>query len=294
MTDLITLAQAHQYLKIPDATTGDDGMIQALIDGASAEFLTLTSLPYIGETSFTERRNGTGTSSITTRNRPLQTISSLVINNVTVKASPDGVQPGYYFEPGGIAIYLVGGYGFFNREFAAIGFQGYPGRFIKGFGNVFITGTAGYPNTSASVAATIPQPAQGAQVSYYTNPAFDSISISAGATVTNINTGQPLTQVQTGPTATGEFVLTPTGTFVFWGADAATPIQILYSAIGIPLDIQKCIYEMVGWAYKNRDRIGIGTERFADNLSQSYRSTPFSEMSRKIIQQYTRKDAVGW
>lgn len=209
MADLITLAQAHDYLKIPDLTTSDDTQIQAFIDGASQAFLTITSLPYVLTTSFTERRDGTGTATITTKNRPLQTITRLVISNLTIPPSADGVSPGYYFNPGDIRIALVGGYNWQNKYFAAIGFGGYPGKFIKGYGNVFITGTAGF-----------------------------------GATV--------------------------------------------------PLDIQQCVCEMVAWAYKERDRIGVTTERFADNLSQSYAKTPFSERAKLTIQRYTRKDAVGW
>lgn len=293
MTDLVTLAQAKQYLNVPTAQSADDAQIQALIDGASQEFLTLTSLSYIGETSFTERRNGTGTASITTKNRPLQTITSLVISNLSVVASPDGVQPGYWFNPGDATIYLVGGYNWQSRYFAAIGYQGYPGKFLRGHGNVFISGTAGFPNQQATVLAAIPAAVPPAVVSYYSNPLFAQLVVSAGATVLNQNTNLPLTQVS-GTPASGQFALNPDGVFVFAAADAGIPVQITYWTLGTPADIQQCVYEMVGWAYKERDRIGVTTERFADNLSQSYAKTPFSSRSQLTIQRYTRKDAVGW
>ena len=294
MQDLITLAQAKAYLQIPTGQAGDDTVIQSMVDGSSEAFLTIASLPYIALTGFTERRNGTGGASITTRNRPLQSITSLVINNITVPFSPDGVQVGYYFEPGSNVIYLTGGYDFNNRYFAAIGFQGYPGKFIKGFGNVFITGTAGYPNTAASVTAPIPAPIDPAVVSFYSNPEFTQLVVSAGATVINLNTNLPLTQITSGTPVSGEFVLNPDGVFVFAGADALIPVQISYTAIGIPADIQQCVVEMVAWAYKERDRVGVTTERFADNLSQSYARAPFSERAKLTIQRYTRKDALGW
>jgi hypothetical protein len=293
MADLITLAQAHSYLQIPDAQTSDDDMIQAFINGASAEFLLYTSLPYIAETAFTERRNGTGTASITCRNRPLQSISSLVIDNLAVNPSPDGVQSGYVFEQAGTAIYLVGGYTAQSMPFRAIGFQGYPGRFSRGFGNIFITGTAGYPNQTATVTATIPNAMPPATVVYYSNTAFAAMSVANGAVVTNLNTNAPFTLV-TGTPAAGEFALSPTAVFCFSAADAGIPVSIAYYASTIPFDIQKCVYEMVGWAYKNRDRIGKASAHFADNLTESYRSTPFSSGSQLTINRYTRKDAVGW
>lgn len=291
MTDLITLAQAKKYLQIQPAQTNDDAQLQDFIDGASVEFLTQTSLPYVAETDFTERRNGTGTNRMTMRNRPLISISSLAINNVSISASPDGVQGGYYFDPAGTVIYLIGGYTRTSSIFASIGFQGYPGRFAKGFGNIFVNGTAGYANQPASVSAIIPAAQPPSLVIYYFNPAFVLMVVSAGVTILNQNTNTPMTLV-TGTPATGEYALNPDGTIVFAAADTGVPVLITYTQIGVPADIQKCVYEMVGWVYKNRDRIGKSSARFADNLTEAYKTTPFSDMSKLTIQRYTRKDSI--
>jgi hypothetical protein len=291
MTDLITLAQAKQYLQIQPAQTNDDAQLADFVTGASQEFLTQTSLTYLAQTTFTERRNGTGTALITTKNRPLISITSLVVSNLPVNPSPDGVEAGFYFEPGGTAIYLVGGYTVGNIAFRALGFQGYPGRFVKGYGNVLITGTAGYPNLPASLSAIVPAAVPPSAVIYYFNPAFSRMVVSAGVTILNQNTNTPFVLV-TGTPVTGEYVLNPDGTIVFAAADTGLPVLITFTQIGIPADVQKCVYEMVGWVYKQRDRIGKSSVRFADNLSESFKTTPFSDMSKLTIQRYTRKDPI--
>jgi hypothetical protein len=156
---------------------------------------------------------------------------------------------------------------------------------------VFVTGTAGYPNQAASVSAIVPAAAPPSLVIYYFNPAFNLMVVSAGVTILNQNTNTPLTLV-TGTPATGEYVLNPDGTIVFAAADTGIPVLITYTQIGIPADVQKCIYEMVGWVYKQRDRIGKSSVRFADNLSESFKTTPFSDMSKITLQNYTRKDPI--
>jgi len=287
--DLITLAQAGVYLQLTSTQWEADPMLPALISGASQEFLTQTSLKYIAEQAFTERRNGTGTTIMTMRNRPLQSITSLVINNVPVKASPDGVQAGYFFDLGGTAIYLVGGFTAQSVPFLAIGFQGYPGRFTRGYGNVFVNGTAGYPNGAvAGEVQTVPSNPGPYQVLLAQAATFLG---AASLTVTYQNTGLALAQV-TGTPAVGQYVVASNGVLTFAAADAGVVMLCSYATIGIPLDIQKCVYEMVGWAYKSRDRIGKGSSHFADQLSEVYRSTPFSDMSKLTILRYTRKDAV--
>lgn len=291
MTDLITLAQAKNYLQIQPAQTNDDTQLSDFITGASQEFLTQTAQPYIAQTAFTERRNGTGTALMTMKNRPLISISSLVISNFPVNPSPDGVQAGYYFDVGGTTIFLVGGYTAGNIAFRALGFQGYPGRFVKGYGNVFITGTAGYPNQPASLSAIVPAADPPNVVIDYFNAAFVQMVVSAGVTILNQNTDTPFTLV-TGVPVAGEYVLNPDGTIVFAAADTGVPVLISYTQTGIPADIQKCVYEMVGWVYKQRDRIGKSSVRFADNLSESFKTTPFSDMSKLTIQRYTRKDSI--
>lgn len=284
-TDLITLAQAGVYLQLNEAQWTADPMLPSMIDGASQEFLTLTSLPYVALTTFAERRNGTGSAMMTLRNRPIQSITSLVINNLSVKASPDGVQAGYVFDP--TVIYLVGGFTSNSAPFYAIGYQGYPGRFNRGYGNVFINGTAGYPNVPI-VGEMQTVPASPYQCTLVRASTFAGAST---LVVTYQNTGDPLVQV-TGTPTIGQYVVASNGVLTFAAADSTQVLLCSYQCIGIPFDIQQCVYEMVGWAYKQRDRIGKSSAHFVDQLTESYKTTPFSDHCKQIIAQYTRKDSI--
>lgn len=206
MPDLITATQAAAWLNISPTQAAADAAIPGLISAMSQYFLTLIGRQNILAASYTERRNGTGTRILGLINTPIISVSSVVVNNVTVPASPDGVQPGYVADEN--TIQLVGGYSGINWFPSSPGSgTGYPAIFFHGVGNVFVTYTAGYA--------------------------------------------------------------------------------------AVPLDIQQCVADMVGWAYKNRDRIGVSSQRFADNLSNSYSQAAYSLMALACIKKY-RKTAVQW
>ena len=288
MTNLVTLQQVKTWLKIaPDQTT-DDGLLATLISSGSQSFLTQTNRPALALASFTERRNGTGTPSITVANIPLQTVTSLIISNITVPASPDGVRPGFFNDTA--AIYLIGGSFPYPGQVANLGVPnvGIPGRFIKGFGNVQLAYTAGIPNGSVTgEVQTVPA-----------SPAYQFTLVQAATfvgslVVTYQNTGLPLTAV-TGTPATGQYVIAANGVVTLSAGDASAVLLCSYATLGIPYDVQQCVFEMVGWAYKNRDRIGVSTQRFAENLSNSYNQQSWSATSKATMNRYTRRDAVGW
>ncbi len=284
MNDLITLAQATSWLKLP-ITTPDAAFIQSLVDGASQEFLTQTSRNAIALATYSERRNGTGTDRITLVNRPVQSITSLAISNVTIQASADGVRPGYVNDD--VGIQLVGGWTG-ATSFPTTMPMVAPGRFWKGVGNVFVTYTAGYPNNQVGPEAhTVPA------TPYQFSLGNASTYVEGSLSISYQSSGLALEAV-TGVPAVGQYVIAATGVATCAAADVGAVLLCDYQTIGIPADIQKCVFEMVGWAYKGRDRIGMQSERFADNLSVSYSQMPFSPMSQRTIDRYTRKDIPTW
>ncbi len=284
MTDLITLAQAKTWLNLTNTTT-DDVFIQELVDAASQEFLTYTSRSAIQQATYTERRNGTGTTSMTLQNRPVQSITSLTISGSPIPASSDGVQPGYYNDDTGI--YLVGGSrstGAFIPPFLA----STPDRFWKGYGNVFIEYVAGFPNNQINAEPqTVPSSGP------YQITINNASTFAGSLVVTYQASGVQLTAVIGVPSA-GQYVIAPTGVLTMAAADAGAVVLCSYQTSAVPPDIQKCVYEMVGWAYKAKDRIGMQSQRFADALSTTFAQTPFSPTSKLTIERKKQKDVPQW
>ena len=204
--DLITLEQAGNWLNMDSAQYDADPVLPGLISAFSAFFLTLIGRNTILEASYTERRNGTGTNILGLFNTPIIAVSSLVISNVSVPASPDGVQPGYWNDEN--TIYLLGANwnGTYFPSSPGVA-TGYPAAFLRGVGNVFVTYTAGYATA--------------------------------------------------------------------------------------PLDVQQCVSEMVGWAYKAKDRIGLSSSTTPQVFVNTYSQQPLSPMATLCVKRYKKK-AVQW
>lgn len=200
MTDLITLAQAKNWLNLGTEPTTDDTLIQAIVDGASQQFLSLTTRAGILQATYTDLLDGNGRNKLALLNTPIISVASLTINGAAIQPSTGYTVPGYVIEKNQLV--LVGGGACF--PWSPIGF---PGIFLSGTANVAVTYDAGFAT--------------------------------------------------------------------------------------VPADVQQCVWEMVGWAYKNKDRIGVSTQRFADNLSNSYAQMPFSPMAKLTIQNYSRK-GLSW
>ena len=146
MADLTTLAIVKTYMQITD--TVQDASLSRLITAFSAWFLNQCNRGALLSATYTESRNGTGSDALTTKYFPITAVSSVIVNGVSVPASPDGVQPGYVFD--GFSIFIISGG-------SSIGYGSNGGvpsavdSFCRGRQNVKITYTAGYPTTPADV-----------------------------------------------------------------------------------------------------------------------------------------------
>ncbi len=151
--DLTTLAKVKtEWLKISGIT--DDGILQALITSASRQIVSYLQRSVLTAT-YTEKRNGTGTSMILLKQWPVTAITSLTINASTIPASSQGsygwvcnLWDGVSFPIPPAALQLVGGgySGFPPYQFPAA-----PGNFNQGGQNVVIVYVAGFPTSPPDI-----------------------------------------------------------------------------------------------------------------------------------------------
>lgn len=151
MADLTTLAAVKLWLGIPTGTTNDDALLSTLITNCSDDFLNAINRPnFYPAANYTEVRNGNGTSSLMMKEWPINSVSSVTVDTISIQASPDGVQPGFTFDKSGNpegqnTVYLVGG-----AQGFMIGNSGlqptFAGAsiFTQGFNNVTVVYNAGY------------------------------------------------------------------------------------------------------------------------------------------------------
>lgn len=281
MNPLITLAQAKGWLNIASDQTGDDALITNIIAGCSDTFGLLTGRDQLAPTTYTERISGSGTAQLIPSNLPIVSITTLEIDGRTMPVSTGFGIPGYFFDAD--RIQLSGGGVTFPWAPGGIPFT-----FPRGRGNVSITYVAGYPNLQITgEAVTVPSS------SPYQATLAQSATFQGSLVLTYANSGTALEQVASNPTA-GQYTLSSSVLLTFNAADAGAALLAAYQVSNIPMAVQQCVWEMVGWAYKNRDRIGITQQAFpAAGLNNTYAQTPFSQNALSTIKNYRRK-VVTW
>lgn len=96
--DLTTLENVHAWLPIPVTTTVEDPLLSRLITATSMDFQRATMRPDLLQATYTETRQGDGGYRMILRHWPITEVSTLSIAGVSVPASTDQIQPGYYFD----------------------------------------------------------------------------------------------------------------------------------------------------------------------------------------------------
>ena len=131
MSDLTTLAAVKQYLKIPDAQTAQDELLESLITASSAAIE-----KYLGRTleqsERTQVSDGTGSARMMFADWPVSAVESVTIDGQAIPAATSVTASGYRFDSASVVL------------------NGY--RFSRGLLNVTLAYTAGYAVIPADIA----------------------------------------------------------------------------------------------------------------------------------------------
>lgn len=120
---LATLLQVKRTLRITN--TDDDGLLTDILTGCSGVIGNYLNRNLWAQDYVAEKYNGVGSVTLMVRNWPINSITSLVIDGITIPPSGDGVnQSGYYFD---------------NNQISLIGYT-----FTRGNMNVRLSYNAGY------------------------------------------------------------------------------------------------------------------------------------------------------
>ena len=247
-TDLTTLSSVKQWVSVSGAS--DDTLLASLITAASDAVLDFLARPFLGVQSYTEYYNPAQYTQITLRQWPVQSISSIALDGVTLTSPATGMPP-----TGGWLVEDVLTSSGRPQKVTLFGYS-----FRLGAYGAQVTYTAGYQVSGE--ARTVP--ASGGVITPYQ-------TATAALAVTYAN-GTALTLVTSAPAA-GQYAFANNG-FTFSSADANAGVLLTYSTI--PAPVQQAVNEIVGEAYARRQRIGV-THR--QHPTQGSLSTPFIDIT---------------
>lgn len=137
--DLTTLAQVQAHIKVDAA---DTALVSTLITALSryiAQFCGRDNLNAV--VSVTDLLDGSGSDKQFVTEWPIKTVTSVSLSGVALPVSPDGIQPGYVFDPNAIILLPNTFVGVPGSRYALA-------RFPRGRRNVQVVYSAGYDATS--------------------------------------------------------------------------------------------------------------------------------------------------
>lgn len=140
IVDLCSLAQAKDWLGLKQDNTDDDSVIQSVITSFSQWVLNITgALSYNSVQNYVDIYDGNGSFRMFLKNRPIVTVSSVIIGAYSVPPSTSTTSSGYFIEQTGRSIAFRS-----SGQSLTPAFSIFPYLFTPGVGNIQITYSAGY------------------------------------------------------------------------------------------------------------------------------------------------------
>lgn len=279
---LASLTQAKEWLAMLDPETEtSDALLRRLIQTASQAVLGYIQRPNLARTTFTETRSGRNTNSLTLRNWPVVSISSLSVNGSSVPQAPSVGAYGWVLEvpdgsmqgrpqqigvSGGASISSPAPYGGGGPCCARRAFP-------FGMSNIQIVYQAGY--CVIGEAQTVTSHTEGTDpevTTYRCSPSIpygpwlqdDGVTLANGTALTKITSGSPsANQYRVVQDEDGGEVY-----YLFNVAQNNAGVLLDYSYV--PFEINNAVIEMVGEVYRYQDRIGLSSKTLGGQETMSY------------------------
>lgn len=240
----------------------NDAYVNRLITAASAFLAKWANNPILAA-YYSRRLSGLGNSVQVLPDTPILSVSSLIVDGITIAASSDGTnQPGYVFDDK--ALYLIGGA-------SGQGVYGFTRRYL----NVWVDYLAGYLQADA---VTIPATPYQVAASVLTRPWGGDVKVAY------TSSGTLLTKVATSPTV-GQYSVSAAGLYTFAAADTGVSVTISYGAA--PVDVEEACIELVLLKFKQNAKINLVGESLTQQ-SVTYNTRDMTEGVRAAMSYYKR------
>lgn len=261
MTERLTSLSA---VKVWLGIEGDeaDDLLRHLIEGAS-QFV----LNYIGRETFTarvytDRFLGNGKGSAVLKNWPVISITSVFVAGATINASN------------------FGSYGLPSSGYSL-------GEVLEGPGSLDLVGYMFYSGAPAEVVYTAGYQTSQSFTTTETDSTVDPIFTTLrGQWIANVRvlSGDTVLTEVVGTPSTGEYAVNEDGVYTF--ADAAIPVTITYNYA--PMDISMATMELVGEAYRRKERIGQISKTMGGQQTAAYSQKDMNDTIRSALNPYRR------
>lgn len=266
--DLTTLPRVIDWLNTSSQSypPGDNKLLARLITSASRFVVTYMS-SQVAPANYVEKRNGSGTSALFMRNRPVVAVSGVSVGGVAVQPSSSPGSTGFLFSDTQVLM---------------------PGTvFPMGLLNVSVSYVAGF---QASASVTIPtngsvlkvEDLQG--ISQVSGVPADLWNCDRGVTLSD---GTVLALV-TGDPADGQYRVAAQADgswgYVFNSAQGDAEATLVYGFT--PADIEAVVVELVGERFKTRTRIGQTSVTAGNGQTTAFSQKDMNDFMRTTLNQY--------
>ncbi len=272
--DLTNIANVKAWLNTSTQAypTSDDALLARLITSASSFVRSWLSSPVV-PARYTETRNGTGTSRLFLRNRPVVSVSSLTVCGESVPASsPSPTGYGYLYDD--TTVYLVCSlFPYAPQVVTAVYSAGYQAQASPAIAaSVLVSSLVGSWQTQGVMAAVGPW------------------NSDVGVTLN----GAAMTLVS-GPPAPGQYQLTQSSgayQYNFNASDVSGAGTLVITYGATPADMEQAVIELLSERFKTRSRIGQDSVHLASE-TVSYSTKDMNDFVKSTLQQYRNVVPVG-